>query len=400
MADRDRARIENRQAGKRKTELQSIGYLSGYEPSQGLKGVTVHLPQLACNGYNLITSGHAQEANLLDMEGHVLHTWSYEFGEAFPEYKDIDGRFLLEPFYRDYWRRVHLYPNGDLLAIYEGLGLIKLDKDSGLLWKVEAGCHHDMFVDGDGLIYVLGRELRMLPQVDPYGEVLEDFVAVVDPAGQILRKVSLVGAFENSPFAPLLSRRQPFPDILHTNTVEVLDGSQAHRSDLFRRGNILISARNIDAVAILDPDEEKIVWALSGMWKAQHEPELLANGNMLVFDNLGNRGMSKVIEIDPLAQTIVWAYEGTPENGFFTKECGAAHRLPNGNTLIIESAAGRVFEVTPGGETAWEYFNPERAAEDETLIATVFDAVRLPGDFPLDWIAGTRAAAIEATGVK
>jgi hypothetical protein len=37
---------------------------------------------------------------------------------------------------------------------------------------------------------------------------------------------------------------------------------------------------------------------------------------------------------------------------------GAAERLPNGNTHITESATGRLFEVTPGGDVVWEYVIP------------------------------------------
>ena len=34
-----------------------------------------------------------------------------------------------------------------------------------------------------------------------------------------------------------------------------------------------------------------------------------------------------------------------------------AERLPNGNTLICNGEAGRIFEVTPGGEVVWDYVN-------------------------------------------
>ena len=107
---------------------------------------------------------------------------------------------------------------------------------------------------------------------------------------------------------------------------------------------------------------------------------------MLVFDNVGHRGMSKVIEFDPLTQEIVWSYEGTPENGFYTRASGAAYRLPNGNTLIVESNSGRAFEVTRDGRIVWEYYNPHRAGDEDELIATLFDVVRLSADFPADWL--------------
>jgi hypothetical protein len=37
---------------------------------------------------------------------------------------------------------------------------------------------------------------------------------------------------------------------------------------------------------------------------------------------------------------------------------GGAYRLPNGNTLICQSQAGYVFEVTPDGTIVWDYDHP------------------------------------------
>jgi hypothetical protein len=264
--------------------------------------------------------------------------------------------------------------------------MIKLDRNSNLIWAIMEGCHHDIDVTEDGAIYVLTREAKMLPRFDRDRHVLEDFITMVGPDGKILRKVSLLESFERSSFASYLMARLPVPDILHTNTVQVLDGSQVDRSGVFRSGNVLISPRNIHVIAVVNMKEERVVWALSGQWVNQHEPTLLPDGSILLFDNKGHHGMSKVIEFDPLTQRIHWAYEGTPENGFYTESSGSAYRLANGNTLIIESNAGRAFEVTEEKQIVWEYYNPERAGDDDELIATLFDVVRLPAGFPIDWI--------------
>jgi hypothetical protein len=66
--------------------------------------------------------------------------------------------------------------------------------------------------------------------------------------------------------------------------------------------------------------------------------------------------------------------------------CGAATRLPNGNTLATESDRGRAIEVTPDGDTVWEYLNPKRAGDRGELVATLFEMIRLPADSPLDWL--------------
>jgi len=61
--------------------------------------------------------------------------------------------------------------------------------------------------------------------------------------------------------------------------------------------------------------------------------------------------------------------------------CGAADRLPNGNTLITESDGGRAFEVTQQAEVVWEFYNPHRAGDNREFIATLFEVIRLPSSF-------------------
>jgi hypothetical protein len=166
----------------------------------------------------------------------------------------------------------------------------------------------------------------------------------------------------------------------------VLDGRHAERSPIFKKGNVLVSIRNLDVIAIVDMERGVVVWALSGMWRLQHDPQLLPSGNMLVFDNRGQRGMSGVLEFDPLTQEIVWAYRGNETNGFYSAGCGTNQRLPNGNTLITESFGGRAFEVTPEREIVWEYVSPHRAGDADELVAVLLDVVRIPPSFPLGWL--------------
>ena len=208
------------------------------------------------------------------------------------------------------------------------------------------------------------------------------------PTANLLKEVSILEAFERSPFrnAPHVRGYAPRGDLYHTNAVEVLDGRFADRIPAFREGNVLISMRTQSIVAVLDMVAGEIVWVASDLWRAQHDPKFLDNGNILVFDNKGAKGESRVVEFDPVSRELVWVYEGDRSNGFFTQMCGASHRLPNGNTLMTESDFGRAFEVTPSGEIVWEFVNPYRAGKRDNLIATLFDVLRLAPDFPLDWL--------------
>ena len=102
-------------------------------------------------------------------------------------------------------------------------------------------------------------------------------------------------------------------DLLHTNHIQMFDGSLAHRSPLFREGNILISMRTIDTIAILDPRNQEVLWAWGPTnLHHQHHPTLIENGNIIVFDNARSR--SQIIEVDPLSFEVAWRY--APKKGF------------------------------------------------------------------------------------
>jgi hypothetical protein len=178
--------------------------------------------------------------------------------------------------------------------------------------------------------------------------------------------------------------------VFHTNTVELLDGRFAHSHPAFAEGNVLISIRFLDAIAVVDLDLAEVVWAATGTFKRQHEPTILKNGNLLLFDNEGPGpdNFSTVQEYRLPEMELVWEYRGSREVPFYSHTCGTAQRLPNGNTLITESDAGRAIEVTQNKRIVWEYINPHRAGEQGKYIATLFTLERLPPDFPISWASG------------
>lgn len=55
-----------------------------------------------------------------------------------------------------------------------------------------------------------------------------------------------------------------------------------------------------------------------------------------------------------------WVYTASDTVSFWSSFISGAHRMENGNTLINEGAKGRSFEVTPEGETVWEYLSEHR----------------------------------------
>ena len=366
--------------------LRSIGYVDGSMPAPTDTDVTVHEEDLAYGSLNLVVSAHAPEALLMDMSGKVLHKWECDIFRVWPDFDPVEHFGDHKTKNHTFWRRAHVLENGDLLAIFEGVGLVKLDRHSNILWSSQNGAHHDLYVTRGGDIYLLTREAR-LTEYNPEEPILEDYISVLDSEGKALRRLSILEALENSPFTAAIRRLEPSGDILHTNTIELIEELPRRRASPFRIGTVLISIRKPSLVCAVDMDERTVYWAESDYWHRQHQPTLLENGNMLVFDNESLKNFSIVLEFDPIRRSRTWAYVGGQDGYFYSKACGSCQRLPNGNTLITESDRGRAFEVTPDKTIVWEYVNPHRAGDQDELVASLFEVVRLSREFPVDWIS-------------
>jgi hypothetical protein len=373
--------------------INSLGYLSGYEEAPLRRSVTVYDREKACGGYTVLISGHAPGVNMIDMEGNIVHEWYSDEVTVYGLWPDAQDREL--DF--DLWRRAYLYPNGDLLVVIYGGGIVKLDKDSNLLWASGfMGAHHDLDVGNDGKIYAIGLDVNLNPRYNPDAWIAEDYLFVLDSLGNTLQRVSMLDLIADSPWAPTLMRSvdgtgRPLNmagDILHCNTVQYIGGDMLPEGydGPLRPGSVLLSMRATDLVCAVDLADMSVYWAECGLWHMQHEPSLLPDGTMLVFDNRGMGEESRVLQFDPGTGEVLWTYGGDEEHPFYSQGIGSCQRLPNGNTLITESMFGRAFEVTPDGVIVWEYYSPFRAGERDELIATLHDAFRVDSSYVEGWL--------------
>ncbi|MCF6284351.1 MAG: arylsulfotransferase family protein [Candidatus Hydrogenedentes bacterium] len=374
--------------------LEAIGYLGGYENVPDKIGVITCDEALAQNGYTLYISGHAPEAYLCDLKGKVIHTWAY----------DASKYYKISP-KRNYWRRVHLAGNGDLYAVCDPHGIIKLDKNSTLLWASDEAdlTHHDLFVTGEGTTYALGKSIGVQPEYSSTITLIDDYVVVIDQDGKPLNKFTMLSAFEKSPYEKqmlgkvknfLARQKSDYAESFHTNTIEVFDGSLAPLSPLLKKGNVLCCSPIHGTVWIIDGETETVVWAWMGSWGQIHQPTFLKNGNWLLFDNAGFQNKSgdwcsQVLEYKFPDKEPLWDYAGDPalpETEFYSGTSSLADRLPNGNTLITVSESGRAIEVTQDKKVVWEFLNPKRAGENNELVATLFQVERIATEYCDTWL--------------
>jgi len=106
-----------------------------------------------------------------------------------------------------------------------------------------------------------------------------------------------------------------------------------------------------------------------------HGHDLGPNGQFLFFDNAFDSAISLVVEL--LLDEDAWTADKTWEYSLGSQSMylGAAQRLPNGNTSVVHSMAGKVLEVTPAGELVQSFDNSVSFQEDG-LNAAVFGYVR------------------------
>jgi hypothetical protein len=241
-------------------------------------------------------------------------------------------------------------------------GLLReYDWDGRVLWEHRhIGQHHDFRRLANGNTLFLGWEVvppeiaaRIPGGIDnsshPDGCMYGDTVVEIAPDGKTVWEWHACRdmAVENYP----LVRTQKRDEFAHANALSPLPN-----------GDIYISFRRLNMVGLIDKQTKKLKWQhRDDTFGMQHDCEWLPNGNVTLFANGTNthsNPFSRVIELNPKTNEIVWEYRGKPTYTFFSPHISGAQRLAGGNTLICEGQWGRLFEVTREGDIVWEYVSP------------------------------------------
>ncbi|MGW2572537.1 arylsulfotransferase family protein [Streptomyces sp. NPDC001537] len=353
-------------------------------------------------------------ARLIDRSGAEVHVWSHDGAQ--PPVEEDPPSFLRG------WNHVEVAPDGGLFAQVPLRALLRLDRDSTLVWQADVSAHHDVHIRADGTVLVLTEAPRRITLARGEFTVLDNALTLLDDSdGHHIGDVSLLDVLGTEPtIAALIQERilaqhaafreaahpiQPeeaellasatfsgsltralqllrrLPgspcDVLHANTVEEL---HAHPAGLWPAGAVLVSLRNLDLVAVVDIETSRVLWWWGpGELSGQHQPTALPDGNLLIFDNGRMLGRSRVVEVDPVRRAVVWEYAADPPESFFTALAGGSQPLPNGNILVTDAQAGRGFEITRGGDTVWEWHTEKLPGTTGTSRVTLYRLAGVPG---------------------
>jgi len=348
------------------------------------ESITIHDLSKAYGGYTLFASHASTDAWLINMKGQIVNHWKMPTPLGGP---------------------VRLLPNGNQLRINKtfkeptasfgtvGGSLVEVDWEGNIVWKYEdLYMHHDFRRLGNGNT-LINRHVKIppeiaagvkggIPETDSKEGMWGDSFQEITPEGKIIWE--WLGYEHMDPEVDVLCPLCPRTIWAYINGI-----------DVFPNGDIVASVRHLNCLFIIDKKTKAIKqrWGHTELGH-QHNPTVLKNGNILVFDNgyhrlppkgdpISNEAYSRVLEINPKTDGIEWEYKDEFRQRFFSAFCSSAGRLPNGNTLICESFKGRIFEVTPDKEIVWEFVNPFYEFHDVFGWTNhIFQAHRYGCDYP------------------
>jgi hypothetical protein len=360
-------------------------------------GTTLYKPAACSGGYNLIAASGT--AKLVNMNGEVVHTWPV----------DPEGK-------KGFVHRARLLPNGRLMLLFGGGEIAghvaEFDWAGSETWSYTPanGAHHDFWPTDRGSVFLLCT-IAVPPEyletvTDPLRReagIFGDELIEVSREGEVIWRWLQHEHMDVNWCNPLPANRDwmggagnnTVADWTHTNTIQELPENRWYDDGdaRFKPGNILQSLRQLDTISIVDRESGEVVWSYTGDYNGglsgQHEPHMIEKGlpgagNIIIFDNgasplvdLAHCGCSYVLEINPSDASLVWVYDDA--HRFFARFTANCQRLPNGNTLILESLCRRLFEVTPEKEIVWEHVLTDPAQRVYRYPYDYCDALRALG---------------------
>ncbi|HSM06687.1 MAG TPA: arylsulfotransferase family protein [Longimicrobiales bacterium] len=345
-------------------------------------------------GLNLVTRFESEtefRAEILDMDGALVHQWAVDWFDVWPDADHLPEQRIPRERPGTHIHGAVVLPDGDLVYNYEHLGLVRLDRDGEVVWRLPYPTHHSVHLDEAGNLWVSGQidhesPVDRFPQRSP---PFSEYTALeVSPDGEILSEWSVSRILEENDLGGLLHLGTTAnrdlgvggADILHLNDVEPFPDSLAE--GVFRRGDVMVSLRNINTVLVFDRESREIRHIATGRFVRQHDPDFLDGNRYSVYDNnniapeaRGSR--SRIVILDARDGSVTTWFEGGPDVPFYSDIMGKHQWLPDGHLLVTESMQGRAVEIDASREVVWEYVNQVRPG----TVGIVEEVQRLPAGF-------------------
>lgn len=250
-------------------------------------------------GYALVSfvsSGGKSEVMLVNISNKVQHPvlfWNSKSDEV--NYSDsLKGSAARRQASISSRNRVchpYLSPDGFLTYIVPFNDIVSVDLKTGKeKWRVQGAFHHSIQLDSEDNFWVCAAvdvDSHKSPssRIRHVNNLFEDQALVkISKNGRILQVLSVTDLLCKSGLEYLLygiANPAVSFDPIHLNQVTPI----LHDSGALRKGDLLVSLRNLSTILLINPESGKIDWHSSGPWMNQHSVHPMDNSTICLLDN-------------------------------------------------------------------------------------------------------------------
>ena len=380
-------------------------------------------------GYTLFSPVYGNYAHLIDHQGNLAHTW--RSGERLARLLDngnvlSTGNIESDPDGNVVWK--YRYPqHHDLLKLPNGNVLILSSEYLGFEEAIALGANPDSLGPCSPALVRGARVVEARPtgpesadivwEWSVFDRLIQDFDPEKPNYGVVAdhpERVDLNYALAEAPckfdgvvwmHANALDYNAKLDQIMvtvrHFSEIWIIDHSASAEEaagsaggNAGKGGDLLYRWGNPRAHRAGTPADQRLFWPHNAHWIPEGAP---GAGNVLIFNNGWEypgfkREYTSIDEVAPPSDGYnyrldagaaygpsesLWTYTSPERYSFYAYKESGAQRLPNGNTLIADGPAARIFEVTRDGKTVWDF---TRAMQDP--FDTVYRAYRYAPDHP------------------
>jgi hypothetical protein len=378
-----------------------------YRKTKKTKLVPTHRPNATQPGLTLINGIGAKNQlmmRVIDADGSTVQDWEIDWYKMWPNPTHLHKSLLPKRKPAALIHGIKLMPNNDVVFNFEHLGALRVNACSEVVWRLPYITHHSIFQDDNGDLWITAnryhtKKMRDYPhlkvprleptviRISPEGELLEEFSVLDMIADADLRGYLFQGTKDN--FGNAQKRRE---DLIHLNDVEVFSSDMT--PGFFQPGDIMLSLRNLNSIAVLDGSTRQIKYWRMGGWVWQHDPDFIDGNRISVYDNNNSfgtsiEGHSRIVVVDARTDKTEIRYPRKGSRKFFSGAMGKHQILENGNLLITETMNGRAFEITAEDKVVWEYLNIVEPGKKKAILQ---EATRLPTSVTAESFQASRMA--------
>lgn len=293
-------------------------------------------------------------------DGSVMGSW-------FPDADRINDLITGNKAPKVNWRHLRaqhplLLDDGDIIYNTSFLLVRQKPCEAKPVWVLDETMHHSNEMDISGKAFWVGAVSKDSFPDNPWlrDKIRDDALALVSLDGKLLENRSILNILKENGLQAIAlgtSGLQTPTDPIHVNQIRV-----AHNdSRYWKRGDLLISARNISMVFLYRPSTNKIIWHKIGPWLSQHSVNFIDDHRISVFNNNvvsgpEEEGQKLFINPEENSQVMVYDFDTQKVTKPFEKLLaevklrsvteGRARILPDGGLYVEETNYGRHLRFT------------------------------------------------------